>query len=497
MATIKRLVSDTLWYGLSSMVGRAINILLFPIITAALSVAEFGSYSYLYSFVAVCFVFYTIRLETAYFRFDEKQSKYTHYSQAFISVLLLSLTFSGCLFIFARPIALVIGTPLSQVILIKMLALILFFDALNEIPFAKLRLENRPRKFALIKIGMILVNVFLVLSIFVFIPWLINQGHTGLSRIYHPDHHLAYLFAANVISSLFAFVLLIPEWRAVHWTIHTTELKKMWRYSIPLMFVGLAGIINETTDRIFLRKLLPYDTDTIYETIGIYSGNYKIAMFIALFTQAFRYAAEPFFFQQKDKVDANILYGKITTYYIVFTSFGFLAVGLSLPWLQGFMLDKPEYQSGYWVTPIILMANVFLGIYYNLSIWYKLTDKTKYGMYLAFFGAFITIFGNLIFIPILGYMASAWTTLICYLSMTILSYWIGKIHYPLHLEFSKITRCFFIPLICYTLYEVGWHNQPWDQGLAQWMRVVFFLLPFSYYLYWDRKQIKDILSGRL
>src|SRR5690606_17775049 len=180
-------------------------------------------------------------------------------------------------------------------------------------------------------------------------------------------------------------------------------------YLLPLFIVGLAGIMNEMLDRIFLQNLLPYDQEETTRLVGIYSANYKIAMFIALFTQAFRYAAEPFFFQQYKQKDSNVLYGKVATYYTIVSAFGFLAVTLSLPWLQRFFLQKPTYAEGYYVTVIILLANIFLGLYYNLSIWYKLQDKTQYGMYISLAGVGITILGNVLLIRNMGYMASAWT----------------------------------------------------------------------------------------
>ncbi|GAA5221163.1 oligosaccharide flippase family protein [Membranihabitans marinus] len=480
------------------MVGRAINILLFPIITGALSVAEFGSYSYLYSFVAVAFVMYTLRLETAYFRFEKNPSKEnSHYSQSLIVIAGLSMILSGLIFVFATPIAAVLGLPLSYSPFVQMLAIILLFDAINEIPFAKLRLESRPRRFAFIKITMILVNVFIIVFLFKICPALIDAGYTGFEKIYRPEHNMAYLFGANVASSFFAFILLWSQWKSFVLELNISIIKKMLKYSLPLTIVGLAGIINETTDRIFLRKILPYDSETVYEIIGIYSGNYKIAMFIALFTQAFRYAAEPFFFQQQYKSDSNILYGKITTYYTIFTAFGFLAVGLTLPWLQDFMLDKPDYKSGYWVTPVILLANLFLGIYYNLSVWYKLTDKTHYGMVISLIGAAITIVGNIVLIPIIGYMGSAFTTLLCYAAMTVISFIMGRKHYPFAIEFPKIGFILFLTFGSYLIYEILWHHSTFDSGWWMAMRIVFFFIPLIIYAYWDREQIIQILKGKL
>ncbi|WP_236979364.1 oligosaccharide flippase family protein [Membranihabitans maritimus] len=499
MATIKRLAGDTVWYGLSSIVGRAINILLLPVITNTISLAQFGNYSLLYSFVAIAFIMYTLRMETAYFRFEQnKEDQSKSFSQSLVIVTITSLLFSTLLFIFSNSLCRIIDLENEYSTYVKMLAMVLFFDAVNEIPFANLRLENRPRKFAVIKLLMIGVNVGTICFFFLICPFFIQQGYLFFHKLYQPELNLFYLFGANVLSSLIAFLLLLPQWKKFQFQLDKDLISRMVKYSLPLTIVGLAGIINETMDRVFLKKLLPYDAVKIDELLGIYSGNYKIAMFIALFTQAFRYAAEPFFFKQDREKDSNILYGKITTYYTAFSAFGFLAIGLGLPWLQDFFLRDPGYKSGYWVTPVILGANLLLGIYYNLSIWYKLRDKTSFGMGISITGAIITILGNLIFIRYYGYMASAWTTLFCYAVMTFLSYIIGRRYYPFRIEFGKITVILIITLGSYLMYEITWHDNSVDSGLLSIvMRIIFFAVPFILFVLWDKKELLNIFKGKL
>lgn len=498
MATIRRLASDTIWYGLSSIVGRVINILLIPVITAVLSTAVFGNYSTLYSLVGVILVFYTLRLETAYFRFgSEEGNENTVYSSALTMIYGSAVILSVLLFAFSDQVVALLNLTPDYSIYIPMLAIILFFDAINEIPFCRLRLSNRPRRFAFIKLAMILTNVVIVCFFFLLCPWLLRQGMDWIHAIYFPEYHLSYLIGANVISSGVAFVLLLPEWTAFWKYFDATTMRKMVIYSLPLLIVGLAGIVNEVMDRIFLQNLLPYDKNTTSQMVGIYSGNYKIAMFIALFTQAFRYAAEPFFFQEYKRKDSNVLYGKVATYYTIVSAFGFLAVTLALPWLQDFFLRKPSYAEGYNVTVVILLANILLGLYYNISIWYKLQDKTRYGMYISLVGVVVTVLGNILFIRGYGYMASAWTTFACYLVMTILCFVIGSRFYEFRLEWGKIGYILLLTLGSYLLYELTWHGQSWDGVIGQWMRVVFFAVPLILYFLYDRKELHRVFRGEI
>ena len=498
MANIRRLAGDTIWYGLSSIVGRVINILLLPVITAVLPVSVFGDYSTLYSMVGILLVVYTLRLETAYFRFgsEEGQENKT-YSSALTMVYGTSILVSVVLFLIPGPIVSLLNLSYAYRIYIPILAVILFFDAINEIPFCQLRLFSRPRRFALIKIAMIMTNVVIVCFFFLFCPWLLKQGADWITIIYNPQNHLSYLIGANVVSSGMAFVLLLPQWTAFWKHFDVQVIRKMVLYSLPLLIVGLAGILNEMLDRLFLQNLLPYDQEETSRHVGIYSGNYKIAMFIALFTQAFRYAAEPFFFQQYKRKDSNILYGKITTYYTIVSAFGFLAVTLALPWLQSIFLQKPSYVEGYYVTVVILLANILLGVYYNISVWYKLLDMTRYGMYISLVGVAITVLGNVMWIPKMGYMASAWTTFACYLVMTILCFGIGSRFYQFRMEWKKIGFILLLTLGTYALYEAWWNGQSWDQGGMQWIRILIFAIPaWVYYLY-DRAEIWNVFRGRV
>ncbi len=498
MATIRRLAGDTIWYGLSSIVGRVINILLVPVITSVLPVSVFGGYSTLYAMVGILFVFYTLRLETAYFRFgsEDGQQPMT-YSNALIMVYGMSIFLSILLFLFPGQIVSWMNLPPEYSTYVPMLAVILFFDAINEIPFCQLRLFNRPRRFALIKISMILTNVVIVCFFFLICPWLINKGTDWLSAIYDPRYHLTYLIGANIVSSGMALFLLLPQWTAFWRNFDLPTIRKMIVYSLPLLIVGLAGIMNEMLDRIFLQNLLPYDQEETTRLVGIYSGNYKIAMFIALFTQAFRYAAEPFFFQQYKRKDSNVLYGKVTTYYTIVSAFGFLAVTLVLPWLQQIFLRDASYAQGYYVTVVILLANISLGLYYNLSIWYKLQDKTQYGMFISLAGVLITILGNVLLIKTVGYMASAWTTLACYFIMTVLCLIVGSRFYEFRMEWSKIGFILLLTVGTYGLYEWLWHGSSWDQGGWQWIRILFFSIPLLLYFAFDRHEIMRVIRGEI
>jgi O-antigen/teichoic acid export membrane protein len=321
-------------------------------------------------------------------------------------------------------------------------AIIVGFDALTSIPQAYLRKENKALKFAIVNLGNIGINIFLNLFFILYCKQNYDSGNSNyiIDTFYNPEIGVGYVFIANLVASIFKLILLLPEISLIRkGKFEKTYLKPILKYSIPLLFVGMAGIVNETLDRILLKRLLIDDLgfDETMKQIGIYGANYKLSILITLFIQAYRYAAEPFFFNKEKDKDSKQLYAKIMTYFVIVVCTIFLFVIAYLDILKYFINNEVLWE-GLVIVPILLGANVFLGIYYNLSIWYKLSQKTSYGALISIGGAVITIILNLILIPKMGYEGAAWATLICYLAMVIASYVLGQKHYPINYDLKRI-----------------------------------------------------------
>lgn len=287
-----------------------------------------------------------------------------------------------------------------------------------------------------------LINIFLTLGLNCFflllIPWASTRyPDSTFYTWFDQSLGIGYIFISNLVASFLMFLLLSPQWRQLRLSIDPHLLQKIWSYAWPLIIVSLAGIVNELIDRVMLDRLLPYDDETNKAQVGIYSAAYKFSILISLFTQAFRYAAEPFFFTQARDKDSPALYARIAEYFVLSACIGFLLIMWCMPILKNLM-RQPQYHEGIVVVPILIMANIFLGIYYNLSVWYKLTDKTRFAMYIAIGGGLLTILLNLILIPVMGYLGSAWATLTCYSAMVFASYFIGRRHYPLQHNLLKM-----------------------------------------------------------
>lgn len=307
------------------------------------------------------------------------------------------------------------------------MALIVSIDAFTSIPFAKLRLQNKAWKFAIFKLINISINIILNLYFYLLCPKLeISNPNSLLLYIYDGNIGVGYVFISNLVANIITLVILLPEILDVKFDFNRKLLKEILSYSWPLLIAGFAGMINETLDRAMLKYLVPLENNPM-EQLGIYGANYKLAILMTLFIQMYRYAADPFFFSNKNEENAKDLYALATKYFIICGLIIFLGVMLYLDIIKYFIGSK--FHEGLKVVPILLLANLFLGIFYNFSIWYKLNDMTRYGAYLAVFGAAVTIILNLILIPIYGYVGSAWATFICYFLMTLLSYFWGQKYY--------------------------------------------------------------------
>ncbi|MCB0521266.1 MAG: polysaccharide biosynthesis protein [Lewinellaceae bacterium] len=439
MSLLKKLAGETAIYGLSSIVGRVLNYLLMPLYVRLFTKVEYGIVSELYALTGFLMVLFIYRMETAFFRYGtEEENREEAFSTALWSVIGTSFFFSLAILVFSKNITAWLDYAPEMHTFVTIFGLILAFDTLAEIPLARLRLEHRAKRFAFVRLTGIAINVGLNLFFLLLCPWLLEQGiMVGfMEKVYHPEFGVGYIFLSNLAASTVVLLLLLPEIRRIKWQFDPRLWRTMFLYAAPLILASLAGIVNEMLDRELLKHLLPGTTEENLAQLGIYSGCYKLAMLMSLFIQAFRYAAEPFFFANAKHKDAKVLYGDVTKYFTIAGAIAFLFVML---YLDLFKLILPE---GYWVglsvVPILLLANLFLGLYYNVSIWYKLTDQTMLGGWIALGGAAITIVLNVWWIPTIGYMGSAWATLICYASMTVACWWWGRKYYPVQYDLGKM-----------------------------------------------------------
>ncbi len=433
MSALKRFFKDTIIYGIAAVLPKVINFLLVRVHTDALPTQEYAENTNFYIWIALLIVLLTFGMETAFFRFyNTATNKGALISTAFLSVLVSATVFALIAFFYFDFFAGIFdfsNNPLQ----LKLLIWILVLDTIAIIPFAYLRAANRPVKYATIKLINVGIIVIINLVFLKFIPGFLEAGKSipvFLTNMYQSTDLVNFIFIANCVGSFLSLVLLLPILTKFKWQFDKILFKKMMAYSWPIAIAGLAYVINENLDKILIGKLIDKST------MGIYAACYKLAIFMNLYIMAFRLGAEPFFFNHADKKDAKITYARILNYFIIVGSLVFVGIVVFIDILKGLFINQ-QYWEAIMIVPIVLLANLFLGVYYNLAIWYKLTDKTRYAMLFSIIGAAITILVNLIFIPIIGYMASAWATLLAYGSMMLLSYFIGRKHYPVPYNLKK------------------------------------------------------------
>ncbi len=448
MTPLRKLAGQTAIYGLSSIIGRLLNYLLVPLYTRVFDPADYGIVTQLYAYASFLSIVFTYGLETGFFRYSEKhKGNPSVYSTSLISIIGSSLLIAAAIIAFSSPIASSMnqGGQTHQTLpkYISYFAAILALDAISAIPFARLRQENKALRFAAIKISWIIINVALNIFFLIICPKLYEEKwHDVIATVYSPSVGIGYIFLSNFIASISTLLLLLPEISKIKSGFDQSLWKDIMIYSLPLMVYGFAGMINETFDRILLPYLLP-DKTTAMDQLGIYGACYKISILMTLFVQTFRYAAEPFFFSQASKENAQHTYARVMHYFIIVGAFIFLGIMMYIDVVKYFVGEK--FRSGLAVVPILLMANLCVGIFYNLSIWFKLTSKTQWGALMSVIGACITLLFNVLLIPIMGYMGAAWATLICYAAMMVMSYLIGQKHYPVN--YSLRTFFFYISLV--------------------------------------------------
>jgi O-antigen/teichoic acid export membrane protein len=447
---LKKLASETAIYGVSHSLSRFLNFLLIIPLSKYFEVSEYGNISVYYSIVGFAMVLLMYGMETAFFNFSRSDSPTKVFSTGQLSILVSTFVFILLAMALQQPVANFLEYP-DQTGFVRLFVFILALDALSTLPFAWLRYTGQAKRFGTYKLLSVGINVGLVLVFLIWFPKLTAKGVKV--PFYNPDYRIGYVFVANFMASLFTFLITLPQWKLMREGFDSALWKKMFAYAKPLILVGLAGIVNETIDRIMLKKILA--SNVADYQIGVYSAFYKLSIIMTLFIQSFRMAAEPFFFDQSKNEEAPIIYAKVMHYFVIVTSFIFLITAVFADPIAHLFIrrseyfDHPDWQK---LVPILLLANLFLGLMYNLNIWYKLNNKNKIGRNIAIFGALTTIVLNFTLIPFIGILGSAITTLIVYLSMAVVSYKFGQDHYPIPYKIKLIVFYITTSLVLYLVW---------------------------------------------
>jgi O-antigen/teichoic acid export membrane protein len=460
MVQIKNLANQTAIYGTTTILGRLLNYLLVPLhVYIFTTPSVYGIVGEMYAYVALLLVLLTYGMETAFFRFSETESdKNRVFGTTITSLLTTTSIFILLGLIFSQNIADILHYS-NYPQYIRWFVIIVGLDVISTIPFARLRANNKPFLFAGIKITTIVINVFFNVFFLWFCPFMINHeiATSLFTVIYNPEIGVGYIFISNLIASIIQTILLFFTCKEVRPIFDKILLKKMFIYALPLLILGLAGVVNEIIDRIMIKNLSSNDITTAMHNLGVYAACFKIGVIMNLFIQAFRYSAEPFFFSLYKQKDAKQGYSLVMTCFVIACTFIFLATMMYIDFVKYFVSEN--YREALPIVPIILIAYMFLGICFNLSIWYKLTGQTKYGAYITVGGAVITLIINWLFIPIIGYIAAAWGHLITYTAMAIASYLIGQKFYPIPYDLKKIG--FYISLAV-LLFALSYFIIPFD-----------------------------------
>ncbi len=494
MSVIKKLIGQTAVYGLLTIVARFINLLLVPLHTHYLTAEMYGKTGIFYSYIALAMIILTYGMETTFFNFARKKEFADKvYGTSFLSLQFTSVFFLALGILFNHHIAWLIGKPDAGQLVLYMF-IILAFDAMSAIPLALFRLQEKTWKFTIVRVSGILLSILLNFYFIAFCPWLIKHGYIGFyNYFYNPNHLVEYIFIANMVSSIFVYLCCIYSTKNEAIKFDFSLLKKMLWYTWPLIFVGTAGVINETVDRILIDKLMP--NGEYYA--GIYNAFYKISIVITLMVQAFRMGAEPFFFTHLSSANRDKIYAVILKYFTYCCTVVFLITALFAEQISVILIRNPKYfenKDGLFIVPILLLANVFLGIYYNLSIWYKAENKTGYGAIIAIIGAIITLSINIVFIPLYGIIAAAFATLCCYFVMTVISYLWGQQHLPIKYEWFKIlgiifSACGFVAFFNYSGFSLS--SNPTIGYVIKWAAILLYL---SFWLWIERHDLKQLLK---
>ena len=432
-------MKDTAIYGLSSIVGRFLNWMLVPLYTNVFAAQDYGVVTFVYSVVALAMVILTYGMETGFFRFanhERWKDPMEVYSTCLISLAVSSALFMVLVAVFVGPVTVWMecdGHP-SYVL---MMAACVALDAFLALPFGYLRYARRPFRFAIVRLVNIGLNIGLNLFFILLCPWLMEKAPSTVDWFYRPEFGIGYIFLANLIASAVNLLMMIPELRGFRWRFNPVLWREILAYSAPLLVLGIAGIMNQTIDKILYPMLVP-DKAEAMAGLGIYGANYKIAIVMVMFIQAFRFAYEPFIFARDTAKGGNKdkAYSGAMTWFVIFGLFIFLGVMFFLPVLKYFI--SPAYFEGLKVVPVVMMAELFFGIFFNLSLWYKITDRTIWGTWFSLMGLVVTLALNIAFVPAYGYMACAWAAFCCYGLMMVASYLVGRVKHPVGYDIPRL-----------------------------------------------------------
>lgn len=454
MAELKSLAKDTAIYGMSSIVGRFLNYLLVPLYTAVLPASSggYGVVSNVYAYTALILVLLTFGMETGFFRFANKSDENPEkvYTNTLLFVGGLSLLFVILGMTFLHPIASFLEYP-DHADYVGMMILVVALDSFQCVPFSYLRYKKRPIKFAAIKMLNIVGNIGLNLFFLLLCPWLYVHAPETVSWFYHPDYQVGYIFVSNLIMSVIQLFFFIPELRGFSYRADWQLIKRMVAYSFPILIFGLVGILNQTVDKMIYPFLFDDRQEGLVQ-LGIYSATSKVALVMAMFTQAFRYAYEPFVFGKNKDADNRKVYAAAMKYFFIFSLLAFLTVMGYMDLLK-FMVAR-DYWEGLSVVAIVMGAEIFKGIYFNLSFWYKLTDETHWGAYFSLIGCTVILALNVWLVPFYGYIASAWASVAGYGAITLLSYVIGQKKYPVIYPLKDMAVYLVLAAVLFVLSEV-------------------------------------------
>lgn len=476
MGLYKNLFKQTAIYGLATVLPRMFSFLLVPLYTGLLPKEEYGKVTIIFSWMIFFNVILAYGMETAFFRFYNKETdKQSVLETSMISIFWTTLSFLFIALLFRNNLAEWSGID-SQYITYTIWILVL--DALVIIPFSKLRALQRPVVYAIIKIGNVLINLVLSVFFLLYFPKLIEANPNGFfSSLYVENFQVGYIFLANIIASLLTFVALSPDYVYLNWKFDFALWKRMMVYGMPIMVAGIAFAINEQFDKILLSKLLP--ANIAESEVGVYAACYKLGLFMVLFRTAYTLGIEPFFFSHAAEKNAPQTYAMVTKYFVIFGSFILLSVIVFADLFKRFMILDSSYWVAMKVVPLIILANFCLGIYTNLSVWYKLIDKTYVGAYISIVGAIVTLVLNFMLIPSMSYMGSAIATLAAYGSMMFISYYFGNKYYPIPYDFKKIGGYLGLSVL-FSVISFYKFRENYFVGIA-------LLLLFMYFIYHNEK----------
>lgn len=485
MSFLKKITGDTIIYGFSSLGGRIFNYLLItPYLTRKFQADIYAAHGIMYSFAAILLVLLSYRMETAFFRFgSEKSQKDVAFTTASWSILVSTALLAPLLIVMAKPLAALLTSPEDHRLVIYFV-LITVLDVLAAMPFAKLRLDDRPKRFAILKIINIFLSVLLTLFFLEGIPWLHHHGWNWVGLWFRYDRLMDYVFIANILASGVLLILLMPAYFKVPWRFDQILWKKMLVYAWPLILVGVAAFINQFLDRIMIKHYLGL-TDS-----GIYNGAIKIAILMNLFAQAYNYASEPFFFNHADHKDSRLIYAKSAQAFTLVGSWVLLGILVYMDLIQ-FLIGR-DYRSGLSIVPITLTAYLLLGIYYSFSIWYKLGDKTYIGAYIALGGSVITIVVNMYLLPRIGYMGSAYAALVCFIFMTVASYFLGQKYFRIPYAIGRMIVYISLSWVLY-LASIWIYSAIDSLPMRVMFGTVLFLLFPAIIWFSDRKNVLELI----